>query len=151
MQDERPSGSSSFDAGSPAEYTDTEAADSPIAPSFTNGTELNNRNGSNNVKRKLPFVKSASPSSSITLSPHLTHLVDSYSQSDIAQGIRQARAHAQESSADVDGNLDRLAGLKRASWWTQFTILSGRAFKNLYRNPMLMLSHYAISILIARE
>lgn len=42
-----------------------------------------------------------------------------------------------------------IRGYQRASWWTQFRILSGRAFKNLYRNPILLLTHYAVSIVLA--
>jgi hypothetical protein len=52
---------------------------------------------------------------------------------------------------DVETESRALRGYKRANWWTQFTILSGRAFKNLYRNPMLLLTHYAVSIVLARE
>ncbi|KAI9608115.1 hypothetical protein H4Q26_005571 [Puccinia striiformis f. sp. tritici PST-130] len=37
----------------------------------------------------------------------------------------------------------------RVGFIQQFLILSGRAFKNLYRNPMLMLSHYLLAILLA--
>lgn len=40
---------------------------------------------------------------------------------------------------------------RRASFWQQFMILSGRAFKNLYRNPMLMLSHYMLAIILASQ
>ena len=38
---------------------------------------------------------------------------------------------------------------RRASWLTQFKILSDRTFKNLYRNPMLMFTHYCISVYLA--
>lgn len=37
----------------------------------------------------------------------------------------------------------------RPGFLQQFLILSSRAFKNLYRNPMLMLSHYLLAILLA--
>ncbi|KAL2912287.1 FAD-dependent urate hydroxylase [Polyrhizophydium stewartii] len=37
----------------------------------------------------------------------------------------------------------------RASWWTQFRILSGRTFRNLYRNPDLLRTHYVISVVVA--
>ena len=36
-----------------------------------------------------------------------------------------------------------------ASWFDQLSILSGRTFKNLYRNPDLLLTHYAISVIMA--
>lgn len=37
----------------------------------------------------------------------------------------------------------------RISWFRQFIILSQRTWRNLYRNPMLMLMHYAIAIILA--
>ncbi|KAI5281029.1 hypothetical protein KEM54_003437 [Ascosphaera aggregata] len=37
----------------------------------------------------------------------------------------------------------------RISWLRQFIILSQRTWRNLYRNPMLMLMHYAIAIVLA--
>ncbi|KAI0121076.1 ABC transporter-like protein [Xylariales sp. AK1849] len=40
-------------------------------------------------------------------------------------------------------------GYARVSYLRQFIILSERTFKNLYRNPLLMLTHYAIAILLA--
>lgn len=40
-------------------------------------------------------------------------------------------------------------GYARIGYWRQFTILSQRTWRNLYRNPMLMLTHYAIAILLA--
>ena len=44
-----------------------------------------------------------------------------------------------------------LKGRKRATWMTQFRILSGRAFKNLYRDPALLAAHYLSSIALACE
>lgn len=40
-------------------------------------------------------------------------------------------------------------GYARVGYVSQFAILSRRTWKNLYRNPMLMLTHYAIAILLA--
>jgi len=42
-----------------------------------------------------------------------------------------------------------LRGRKRASYGTQFRILSGRAFKNLYRDPALLMAHYLSAIALA--
>ncbi|KAG6914345.1 hypothetical protein DXG01_000909, partial [Tephrocybe rancida] len=42
-----------------------------------------------------------------------------------------------------------LLGRKRASYGTQFKILSGRVFKNLYRDPALLTAHYLSSIVLA--
>ncbi|KAI9091704.1 hypothetical protein DFS34DRAFT_584408 [Phlyctochytrium arcticum] len=38
---------------------------------------------------------------------------------------------------------------KRPGLWFQFQILSSRIIKNLYRNPHLLLTHYALSITVA--
>src|SRR5699024_9955256 len=40
-------------------------------------------------------------------------------------------------------------GYARVGYLRQFLILSQRTWKNLYRNPMLMLTHYAIAIILA--
>ncbi|KAH6885968.1 hypothetical protein B0T10DRAFT_563950 [Thelonectria olida] len=40
-------------------------------------------------------------------------------------------------------------GYARVGYFRQFIILSERTWKNLYRNPMLMLTHYAIAIVLA--
>ena len=50
---------------------------------------------------------------------------------------------------DVLAETELLRGYKKASYWTQFKLLSGRAFKNLYRNPLLMATHYAVAIIVA--
>ncbi|CAN6624221.1 hypothetical protein TRVA0_009S03026 [Trichomonascus vanleenenianus] len=44
---------------------------------------------------------------------------------------------------------DELSGYEKIGVFKQFTILSGRTFKNLYRNPMLLLTHYVIAVLLA--
>jgi hypothetical protein len=51
----------------------------------------------------------------------------------------------------ADGEFLTVSSHLRASWFTQFRILSDRTFKNLYRNPMLMLTHYCISVYLARK
>ncbi|WWD00117.1 hypothetical protein V866_007025 [Kwoniella sp. B9012] len=50
---------------------------------------------------------------------------------------------------DIDEETRLLKGFQKASLWTQFRLLSGRAFKNLYRNPLLMATHYAVAIVVA--
>lgn len=50
---------------------------------------------------------------------------------------------------DVVGETGLLKGRRSASWATQFRILSGRAFKNLYRDPALLTAHYLGSIALA--
>lgn len=90
-------------------------------------------------------------------------LSKSFDESHIAAGIRdeiqQSVATAQNANGSnangyaVDGpNINVSAvgkGYHRISYARQFIILSGRTFKNLYRNPMLMLTHYAIAIVLA--
>jgi hypothetical protein len=46
---------------------------------------------------------------------------------------------------DSNSSFDKM----RATPWTQFQILSGRTFKNLYRNPNLLVTHYLISVVVS--
>jgi hypothetical protein len=50
---------------------------------------------------------------------------------------------------DVARETEIMRGYKKATYWTQFKLLSGRAFKNLYRNPLLMATHYVVAIVVA--
>jgi hypothetical protein len=92
--------------------------------------------------------------------PHVAGLVDAYTASEIATAIRaEIRAVAQPSQGpegseelpDVTVESELLRGRKRATWATQFSILSGRAFKNMYRDPALLTFQYSASIAAARE
>lgn len=89
-------------------------------------------------------------------------LVSAYAQSDIAGNIHEdihsaissaqsanggANGHSQDDGSAYTGAMGR--GYARIGYLRQFVILSGRTWKNLYRNPMLMLTHYAIAILLA--
>jgi hypothetical protein len=89
----------------------------------------------------------------------LAELVSAFEQSQLASdntqdiiavssSATQALTNGSQPISDVEADMV-LSGYKRASWWTQFRILSGRAFKNLYRNPYLMLAHYLLSGLLA--
>ncbi|KAJ3330156.1 hypothetical protein HDU76_006308 [Blyttiomyces sp. JEL0837] len=64
------------------------------------------------------------------------------------QSFRDTFAESNAASARV---FNRMLGLSstRATPWTQFKILSGRTFKNLYRNPNLLRTHYVISLFVA--
>jgi len=93
-----------------------------------------------------------------TLMPHIASLVDSYATSEIGAAIRadiQAVAHPAQSPdgsdelPDVTVESTLLRGRKRATWSTQFRILSGRAFKNMYRDPALLTFQYSASIAAA--
>jgi len=53
------------------------------------------------------------------------------------------------SERDVGEEIGLLRGYDKASFWTQFKILSSRAWKNLYRNPLLMATHYLVAVAVA--
>jgi len=94
----------------------------------------------------------------LTLMPHIAALVDSYATSEIAVVVRadiHSVAHPRqgldgsEELPDVTVESTLLRGRKRATWSTQFRILSGRAFKNMYRDPALLTFQYSASIAAA--
>ncbi|KAL0576839.1 FAD-dependent urate hydroxylase [Marasmius crinis-equi] len=95
----------------------------------------------------------------IVVPPKLAQLVDLYEKSSIAAEIKSDTENAIQSSngqgngmnetRDVAVETGLLRGRKRASWGTQFRILSGRAFKNLYRDPALLMVHYSSAIILA--
>ncbi|KAH7884256.1 hypothetical protein F5I97DRAFT_1888019 [Phlebopus sp. FC_14] len=60
-----------------------------------------------------------------------------------------ARADMTEMRDAVAETNMMMKGRRRASWATQFRILSGRAFKNLYRDPALLTAHYVSSVALA--
>lgn len=121
------------------------------------------------IKRKTSQLMDAvslhsNKSDTPPLAQQLATLVEAYANSDIAEGIKNEIEAAQASAqTGVNGNgteggetrdivveSSLLRGRKRASWGTQFRILSGRAFKNLYRDPALLAAHYISSIALAR-
>jgi len=87
-------------------------------------------------------------------------LVAAYEHSEIAGNIHgeihAAIANAQTANGGMNGHADANGnsgimgrGYARVGYLRQFIILSQRTWRNLYRNPMLMLTHYAIAILLA--
>ncbi|KAI8629764.1 hypothetical protein F5Y19DRAFT_75536 [Xylariaceae sp. FL1651] len=92
---------------------------------------------------------------------NLDALVQSFFESDIAAGIHdeihQAVVAAREANGqngvavgNGNGNGNPIGrGYARVGYLRQFIILSQRTWKNLYRNPLLMLTHYAIAIVLA--
>ena len=88
----------------------------------------------------------------------LDELVSSYKQSDVAgqirDDIRAATSSASNANGTANGDLytvvsGSMRSYRRVGYLSQFLILSRRTWRNLYRNPMLMLTHYAIAILLA--
>ncbi|KAL5504214.1 ADP1 [Sanghuangporus vaninii] len=127
-------------------------------------TELQSRRGSivsdssGFVKRKtsqfIDVIRGNQHKGNAPLSPQVAALVEAYIASDIAAGIRAEIESI--SNRDLTDELPNVVeehrlmrGRRGASWLTQFRILSGRAFKNLYRDPMLLAAHYLSSIALA--
>lgn len=91
----------------------------------------------------------------------LDTLVNAYATSDIAgalhEDIASAIARANEANGYNNTNeqpngfvaAGKVKGFRKVGLIGQFIILSKRTWRNLYRNPMLMLTHYAIAIILA--
>ena len=86
-------------------------------------------------------------------------LVSSYAASDIAGSVHDDIQASVRSATNANGSANgqpsgaaasgTMKSYRRIGWLRQFMILSRRTWRNLYRNPMLMLTHYAIAILLA--
>ena len=85
------------------------------------------------------------------LSPVFTPVtVGNGEKDEIAEVQRRPETNgSQGEMRDVAVETTLLRGRKRATWGTQFRILSGRAFKNLYRDPALLASHCILAIITA--
>ncbi|KAI9891761.1 MAG: hypothetical protein M1814_002511 [Vezdaea aestivalis] len=93
----------------------------------------------------------------------LDGLVNTYTNSDISAAMREdiktsiRNAGGSNGSSSNGGPAEngaahqpfRMTSYSRIGILSQFLILSKRTWRNLYRNPMLMLTHYAIAILLA--
>ncbi|GJJ77880.1 ATP-binding cassette, subfamily G (WHITE), member 2 [Entomortierella parvispora] len=91
---------------------------------------------------------------------HLQSLVDGFKHSHLLLDVEQQIEFAvQGGRAGEEGappgsihsglsNGKTVSTYRRASWWSQFRILADRTLKNIYRDPMLMLSHFCMSIFL---
>ena len=87
----------------------------------------------------------------------LDALVTSYKSSDVAKTIHDEISFATHSAGTANGqpngtnsiSTGTIKSYRRPSLPRQFIILSIRTWRNLYRNPMLMLTHYLTAILLA--
>ena len=89
----------------------------------------------------------------------LDDLVSSYATSEVATSVRDDIGAAVAMASNANGTANgepthavvtgSMKSYRRIGWLRQFVILSQRTWRNLYRNPMLMLTHYAIAILLA--
>jgi ABC-type multidrug transport system ATPase subunit len=89
---------------------------------------------------------------------NLDVLVSSYEASDVKSELHADIQTAISTASDSNGNplhaangtsTGKVRGYRKPMLPTQFLILSRRTWRNLYRNPQLMLTHYAIAILLA--
>lgn len=85
-------------------------------------------------------------------------LVTSFKHSDVAQTTHDEIVASIQAASTANGHGENNAagpvtgsikGFRRISLPRQFLILSRRTWRNLYRNPILMLTHYAVAILLA--
>ncbi|MCJ1413505.1 hypothetical protein MMC19_007611 [Ptychographa xylographoides] len=93
------------------------------------------------------------------LGTDLDILISNFSASETAAAIRDEIQAAVDNATGANGhsNGQPIGAAKSGTMKTyrrigrvrQFMILSLRTWRNLYRNPMLMLAHYAIAILVA--
>lgn len=92
---------------------------------------------------------------------NLDTLVNAYATSDVARALHEDISTARSSALQANGTAEedqgpngyvaagKLKGFRKVGLLGQFIILSKRTWRNLYRNPMLMLTHYAIAIVLA--
>ncbi|KAI9270313.1 hypothetical protein EDC94DRAFT_512884 [Helicostylum pulchrum] len=87
------------------------------------------------------------------LSSHLRQLVEYYQHSVISNALKEniqtALNLASETESSSSSTRNTITVWKKPGPIAAFRILSDRTFKNLYRSPMLMFSHYAVSIILA--
>ena len=86
-------------------------------------------------------------------------LVSSFKSSDVAQSIHDEITASVHNASSANGHtrpgsnsqagMGPMKGYMRVSLPRQFLILSQRTWRNLYRNPMLMLTHYAVAVVLA--
>lgn len=75
-------------------------------------------------------------------------------KSELSNNIHNAITTAGRSNGHANGALNgsakgKIQGYNKPSIAVQFAIISRRTWRNLYRDPMLMLTHYAIAIVLA--
>lgn len=80
----------------------------------------------------------------------LAEIVREYKKSDVSHAIiAEIVQSLHASSENTDEIPSFLYDSQKIGILEQFAILSGRTFKNLYRNPMLLLTHYGIALVLS--
>nr|POE77757.1 abc transporter g family member [Quercus suber] len=112
-----------------------------------------NKQPGQSLPQDPPGISAEAPSITGT---SLDVLLAAYSESDVASSlqddIRSAISDANEANGHNSGStngLSKVRGYHKPNLLVQFIILARRTWRNLYRNPMLMLTHYAIAIVLA--
>ncbi|KAM0276864.1 hypothetical protein ACHAQH_006340 [Verticillium albo-atrum] len=111
--------------------------------------------GSHDDPHDLPPVATGGSDLDILVRAFTESGIAASTSDEIEQSIATAQtANGQNSNGySPEGpNLNTSAigrGYARVGYFRQFLILSQRTFRNLYRNPILMLTHYAIAIVLA--
>ncbi|KAK6462793.1 hypothetical protein DFJ63DRAFT_176107 [Scheffersomyces coipomensis] len=91
-------------------------------------------------------IKSKSSSGEEETFVQITNKLPSiFLQSPLAGDIKDEIANTKANPVAIDISRKKI---KHASFISQVVILSSRTFKNLYRNPRLLLSHYFLSLLV---
>lgn len=157
------SGSSSPEGPRSRDEVEAQVSRGRMAGATEEGTEMRSRDASPRRVGSLrswasrTFGSTKAASEEVDVSEQIVSLAKAFESSEQNAATQRAIRSASQSAGGVgNGSTGREGGLaiggyRKASLWTQFTILSGRAFKNLYRNPMLMLAHYVLAIILARE
>jgi hypothetical protein len=119
---------------------DVEGGAGADAPRTTNGSASAVDRIKKSTSGMLNRLAGSSGSSIVVpeLSASMAALVQGFLESDQAKITEAeiARLHSGVGVGDMQDivtEVESLRGHKKATWWTQFRILSGRAFKNLYR------------------
>ena len=138
----------------PTPQTDDEGPDLQRKSSLHSWLRLGRTSG-----RVPPQISEDPDNIPVDANTDLDILVSSFKGSDVASSIHdeiRASIHSASSANGhtvEDGNVEAVTGsvksFRRASLPRQFIILSIRTWRNLYRNPILMLTHYAVAILLA--
>ncbi|KAG1452624.1 hypothetical protein G6F46_009699 [Rhizopus delemar] len=86
------------------------------------------------------------------LPSHLRGLLGYYQHSSIAASLKDEIENTITNAQFQEGDelsINSITIYERPGPISQFQILANRTFKNLYRNPMLMFSHYAMAVILA--
>lgn len=143
------------DTTPPTPRTDDEDNDGllPSGGSTRSWLRLNKRDGAN-----PPQILEDPDSLAAEGNNDLDILVSSFKASDVARSTHDEITSSVHTASSANGQIPSditqavtgsIKGFMRISWPRQFLILSRRTWRNLYRNPMLMLTHYAVAILLA--